>query len=226
MGERRGVCVTESAQICDEGFRLDRADNEVTGDGVVGASDLAGLLDRVRNGDRTATAELIGRYGPRIRRRIRGKLPADMRRLFDSQDILSTVARRLDIMVAFGKLNASSNGQVWNLVDKIAEHSLIEKARAFRTQQAREGSDGPAAEYARDRSDDAQRAAPDDREMDLNWALGTAGDRVDREILSLWLKGNEPTTIAAAVEMPPATVRKRWERIRGRLKLAYLSEEE
>ncbi len=68
--------------------------------------ELPALLDRVRGGDREASAEFISRYGPRIRRRVRGKLSPAMRRLFDSQEILATVARRLDQMVASGERRA------------------------------------------------------------------------------------------------------------------------
>ncbi len=41
-----------------------------------------------------------------------------MRRLFDSQDILSTVSRRLDQYVQAGKVQAASMGQVcWRCAD-------------------------------------------------------------------------------------------------------------
>jgi DNA-directed RNA polymerase specialized sigma24 family protein len=185
--------------------------------------ELPELLCRVRSGDREASAEFISRYGPRIRRRVRGKLSPAMRRLFDSQEILATVARRLDKMVAAGRLQAVSDGQVWSLVFTIADRSLIEKARMFRTLQAREGEDSPLATSMLSRLRRAERE-PDGPEMEVERALQSLGDRLDRQILGLWLMGKGATSIAAVVDMEPATVRKRWERIRGQLRDTYASE--
>jgi DNA-directed RNA polymerase specialized sigma24 family protein len=186
--------------------------------------DLDGLLGRVRAGDRDATAEFINRYGARIRRRVRGKLSPAMRRLFDSQEILSTVARRLDKLVADGRLRAASDGQVWSLVFTIADHSLIEKARVFKVLKSREGEDGELAGRMLRRMRDAAATDPEGPELELDRALSSLGDRVDRQILSLWLMGQGAASIGAAVDMEPATVRKRWERIRGQLRDVYATE--
>jgi DNA-directed RNA polymerase specialized sigma24 family protein len=185
----------------------------------------AELLERVRGGDREACAEFIVRYGARIRRRVRGKLSPAMRRLFDSQEIMSTVARRLDVLVAAGQLHAVSDGQVWSLVFTIAENSLIEKARVFRSLQAKEGEDSPLAKRVIERLRHAERTNPEGVEVEIDNVLRTLGDRVDRQILSLWLMGRDSMSIAAAVDLAPAAVRKRWERIRDRLREAYAGEE-
>lgn len=183
------------------------------------------LLERVRGGDRQACAEFVVRYEARIRRRVRGKLPPAMRRLFDSQEIMSTVARRLDALVASGKLHAVSDGQVWSLVFTIAENSLVEKARVFRGLQAKEGEDGALAMKLMAKLQSAEFAAPDGAEIEIDRALSLLTDRLDRQILSLWLMGRDSISIAAAVELSPATVRKRWERIRERLRETYESGE-
>jgi len=188
--------------------------------------ELPALLDRVRGGDREASAEFISRYGPRIRRRVRGKLSPAMRRLFDSQEILATVARRLDQMVASGRLHAVSDGQVWSLVFTIADRSLIEKARLFRTLQAKEGEDSPLALSILRRLKRAEQRDPEGPEIEIDKVLLSLGDRLDRQILGLWLMGRGATSIAAAVDMEPASVRKRWERIRGQLRDAYASDAE
>ncbi|MFM9994440.1 MAG: hypothetical protein ACKVU4_01420, partial [Phycisphaerales bacterium] len=62
------------------------------------------LLQRMRRGDRAAAGEFVNRYGSRLLRRIRSKLSQPMRRVFDSVDILSTLARRLDRFVSSGQL--------------------------------------------------------------------------------------------------------------------------
>ena len=74
-----------------------------------GAALPADLLARIRAGDRDAAAAFLDRYGPLVRRRVRGKLGQQMRRVFDSQDLWSTLARRFD---RFGLpwLSASRSG--------------------------------------------------------------------------------------------------------------------
>src|SRR5689334_16822079 len=90
-------------------------------DGGVGS-----LLTRMRAGDRNAAAQFMDRFGSRIRRRVRGRLRPAMRRLFDSQEIISTLARRLDLFVRGGQLNAETEGQLWTLVFKMAENAVID----------------------------------------------------------------------------------------------------
>src|SRR5262245_42454435 len=96
-----------------------------------GKDDPQSLLERMRAGDRDAAAEFVARFAPNIRRRIRGKMNPAMRRLFDSQEILSTLVRRLDEFVGAGQLNAESIPQLWSLLFRIADNSLIEKARVL-----------------------------------------------------------------------------------------------
>ena len=73
--------------------------------------DLDTLIARMRAGDRAAAAAFITQYGDRVRRRVSGKLSPAMRRLFDSQEIMSTVARRLDHCVSGGELAAMAPDQ-------------------------------------------------------------------------------------------------------------------
>jgi hypothetical protein len=60
--------------------------------------------------------------------------------------------------------------------------------------------------------------------MEIDRVFQCLGDRLDRQILSLWLMGRGAASIAAAVDMEPASVRKRWERIRCQLRDTYASE--
>lgn len=184
---------------------------------------MAELLCSVRSGNREATAEFINRFGARIRRRVRGKLSPAMRRLFDSQEILSTVARRLDKLVASGRLQAANDGQLWSLVFTIAENSLIEKARVFRVLERKEGEDSEIAGRLLVRMREAERHDDEGCEVEIDAALRHLTDRTDRQILSLWLMGQDSESIGAAVDMRPAAVRKRWERIRGQLRHAYVA---
>jgi DNA-directed RNA polymerase specialized sigma24 family protein len=179
------------------------------------------LASRMRAGDREAAAEFLGRYGPRIRRRIRGKLGPAMRRLFDSQDILSTLGRRLDVFVRSGQLQAVSSPELWSLVFRIADNALIEKARVFRGLQAKEGEDSPLARRILGRLREAEGASADGPEIEIDRALQSLPDAIDRQILSLWLQGNEHVQIGACLDMAPTAIRKRWQKIREKLRDLY-----
>ncbi|MFT3684395.1 MAG: hypothetical protein QM783_05610 [Phycisphaerales bacterium] len=87
------------------------------------------LLEAMGRGERQAAAEFVMRYGPLIRRRVRGKLRPSMRRLFDSEDILSTLGRRLDNHIHGGSFEPRSETELWSLVYAIAERSVVEKAK-------------------------------------------------------------------------------------------------
>ena len=179
------------------------------------------LLMRMRSGDREAAAEFISRFGPRIRRRIRGQLGPAMRRLFDSQDILSTLGRRLDAWVGANRLEAVSAQELWALVFRIADNAMIEKARVFKGLQSREGEDSPFARGILRRLESRENEQPDGAVIEIDRALSSLDDATDRDILALWLMGNQHKHIAESVGLPAPTVRKRWEKIRGRLRVLY-----
>ncbi len=179
------------------------------------------LLARMREGDRTAAAEFVERFAPRIRRRIRGKLNPAMRRLFDSQEILSTLGRRLDSFIGAGRLNAASVNQLWALLFRIADNSLIEKARMFQSLEAKEGEDSPLAHRVAQQLRERERADPDGPLIEINQALLSLQDGTDREILALWLMGSNHVEIGTTVGLAPTAVRQRWQGIRGRLREMY-----
>lgn len=179
------------------------------------------LLLRMRGGDREAAAIFITRFDARIRRRIRGKLNPAMRRLFDSQDILSTVGRRLDLYVRSGNLEASNESQLWALVFRMALNAVIDKSRMYRRLQEAEGPDGHFAQELLRRFRQAERKSSTEVAIELETVLGTFADNIDRDILTLWLNGYRLNEIASTIGMAPTGVRKRWQKIRERLYERY-----
>jgi DNA-directed RNA polymerase specialized sigma24 family protein len=182
------------------------------------------LAVRMRAGDRDAAAEFVTRFGPFIRRRLHGKLGSSMRRIFDSQDILSTLCRRLDVCIRGGSFRAASANELWMVVLKMADNSLIEKARVFRSLEAKEGEDSPLAQRLLQRLRDAELVREDGPLLEIDHALQALSDRGDREVLSLWLMGLNHAAIANSVGMAPTAVRKRWQKIRDVLRERYKSE--
>ena len=189
-----------------------------------GPSEAQRLLTRMRAGDRDAAATFITSYGSRLRRRVRGKLNPAMRRIFDSQEILSTVGRRLDLYVRDGRLEAANIDQLWALLFRMANNAVVDKARVYRRLRETEGEDGPFAQTLLSRLRRAEQHQGADVEIEIGRAMKLFDDTVDRQILSLWLAGTPHGEIATLVEMPPATVRKRWSKIKGTLQIRFASE--
>ncbi len=174
------------------------------------------LLQRMKAGDRVAAGEFIIRYGSRIRRRIRGKLSPAMRRIFDSQDILSTLGRRLDRYVRDGRVEANNEHELWGLVFKLANNAVSEKGRLFRRLRHAEREDGRFANELAARLRSAQRQETDDDafELEIGRVFAILRDPTDQRILFLWLDGAGHSEIGANVHMTVDAVRKRWQRIK------------
>jgi DNA-directed RNA polymerase specialized sigma24 family protein len=176
------------------------------------------LLWRMQGGDRDAAARFLFTYGSRIRRRIRGKLGPAIRKLFDSMDILSTLGRRLDLYVMSGRLQVTNEAQLWSLLFKMADHALIDKARIFNNLQTVEGEDSEFAHDFARRLRHADQQHDSGVELEIDNCLRHLDDPIDRRVLSMWLVGESYSEIARFLEMEPAAIRKRWERIKVNLR--------
>ena|GEM_PF-998158 len=182
------------------------------------------LLVRMRDGDREAAAEFVMRYGPRIRRRVRARLNPSMRRIFDSEELLSTMARRLDQFVKDGKLTAENQARLWALINRIGDNAVIDRYRLMKRLDEIESPTGKFALRLRSHQADATAAADavDDPEQTtplpiadvMQWVI----DPRDRQILMLWLHDVPLATIAECMSMNAPAVRKRWQTIRERLR--------
>jgi DNA-directed RNA polymerase specialized sigma24 family protein len=188
--------------------------------------DAEALLARMRSGDREAAAEFVQRYSARIRRRARSKLGPSMRRLFDSQEILSTLGRRLDAFIRSGRLQATTSVELWTLVCRITDNALIEKARVFRNLQAKEGQGSPLAGQMLQRFRSAEQTTPSGPELEMDRLLRSLDSEVDREILSMWLNGTQLNEVAESLGRSPIDIRRRWQGIRKRVRAHYLDDVE
>lgn len=176
----------------------------------------ADFFVRIQDGDRTAAAEFITSNAPLIRRRFRHKLGRAMRRVFDSQELISTVTRRLDRMVRQGMVRASNERQMWSLVLEIAENAVVDKSRALRRLECVESEDSPFAAMVRPCLLDAGESGEG---VEIGELFESLSDPVDREILAMWLNGMSHLLASQLLDMPHATVRKRWERIKDKCRV-------
>jgi DNA-directed RNA polymerase specialized sigma24 family protein len=176
------------------------------------------LLARLRAGDRESAAEFIQRFAALIRRRCRHKLSGSMRRLFDSQEILSTVTRRLDQYVRTGRFNCVSEQQLWSLIFRIADNSIVDKARVYRRLQEVEDEEADFARAVANRLRVMDERFESGAELELDNIFSAIESERDKEILSLWLHGNPHYVIAVHLDMSSAAVRQRWLRIKDRIR--------
>lgn len=175
------------------------------------------LLARMREGDRDAAAELLRRYGDRLRRRVRGKLGSPVRRVFDSHDIFSTVGRRLDLYVRNGRFGAHSEAELWSLLARMIDHAVVDKARITQRYQRVEGDDVIVAQ-ALLKQFEASGGAEEISVDQIDAMIGGEEDVLNREILLLWLREFTFEQIAEVMGVEPAMVRQRWRRLRNRLR--------
>lgn len=202
MNAQRRICLGVDMQsVATEGMALE-------------ATSESELVALVRGGSREAGAEFLRRNHGVLRQRIRRRLRHIGRRLFDSQEILSTVFRRLDRMVLRGTVHAINPAALMGLVIEIADHSVVDKARVIDRINRSEGEDSVFAREFQRRIHDSERLTPDSGEDAISSVFeGLSGPR-EREILGLWLRGCPLKSIAVEMETKPAALRKQWEKIR------------
>jgi RNA polymerase sigma factor (sigma-70 family) len=171
------------------------------------------LLDRIRGGDREAAAEFVRLNEALLRRRYRHKLGSALRRLVDSEDLVSTVSRRLDAYVLSGRVRAVTLQQLWALIQRIIENTLADKARLLARLRRAEAEDAQLAAAI------AARVEPRaDLHAGLEQLLELVDNPLDREVVHLWLSGLQLKLIAEQLGMTEENARKRWQRIKTRLR--------
>ena len=189
-----------------------------------GGNGVEDLLRRIATGDREAAASFVHHYAPVIRQRFRARLSPSLRRLMDSTDLISTVGRRLDQLVASGGVDVENEHQLWALVNHLARASIADKARILARLRRVESLDSQWARGFLSRVSPAPGDLSDGFEETLDLAMKAAGSDADRRILALWLGGWSHVQIASQLEMTPNAVRQRWHRVRATLADAFAAE--
>lgn len=194
-------------------------DNAAIGSGK--SPDAVVLLERIRNGDREAAAEFVLHHRAAIQRRFRQRMGLRVRRLLDSLDLVSTIARRLDAVVRIGNVRSLDDAQLWALVVQIGSNALTEMGRVQARLDRVEGPDSEIARVLRCRLARAQRREPEGAMIEVDRILRVIPHDIDRHILTLWLSGYEHAEIAEEIGIAPATVRQRWSRLCTMLRSGY-----
>jgi len=182
---------------------------------------LEALAARVRAGDRSAAAVVVTRYGPMFRQRIRRKLSRAVRTLFDSEDVVASVARKLDQGIADGRVQIADGEHLLALIQRMIQTTVVDKSRITSRLRSVEGPDSAWVRSFKNRADD-NRGEPS--EETLEYALESLDGPTEQLQLSLWLRGEPHRVAAERLGISTELARKRWEKIRRKLAIALAEE--
>ncbi len=164
---------------------------------------------------RTFVARFVMANGEQIRAIARRKLGRPSRRVTDSEDVLSSVLRRLDEMGARGTLRLRSERELWGLIEAIACNAAVSKVRMIERARNFLTEDGRYANQLLSRLNDCEG----DDEVTLLLLRMTASLRnpEDRQILTLMHRGANHRAIGSLLGTSEQASRQRWKRIREEL---------
>lgn len=167
-----------------------------------------------REAQRLWAAERMLELAPLVRNRLRRKLDGGARRLFDSQDLMSTVLRRVDRLAAEGRLRAQSDEELISLLFRVSDRVLIDRYRVLGKLRRVEGEDSEWAQSLLTRLDRATDETGKEMLTEIFQSLESADDRI---LFSLWLRDVPHVVIAQTMGISPEAARQRWSVLRRRL---------
>jgi RNA polymerase sigma factor (sigma-70 family) len=156
------------------------------------------LIQRIRDGDEAAAAELVRLYEPAIRRAARIRLAdSNLRRLFDSMDISQSVFASFFVRAALGQYELDKPERLLGLLvamsrKKLADHARQQGAARRDYRRIRNGMDegmlpaagsGPDQKVATNELIDEfrRRLSKDERRLAEQRALGRGWDQIATE---------------------------------------------
>jgi len=164
---------------------------------------------------RTSLARFVRDLEPEIRRVARRRLPDPGKSVYDSEDVLSTVLRRIDRLMFEGRLELRSEPELRGLILRVAECASIDRARLTELSRMRLIEDG---DFARGLLQSLDRCASDDDaavmlyEMDCSLCVPK-----DRHLFWLRLRGASHRLIAKELGITEEACRQRWAQVRREL---------
>jgi RNA polymerase sigma factor (sigma-70 family) len=170
------------------------------------------LLDRVRQGDEPASAELVRLYEAEVRRFVRYRMQGPrMRRLLDSLDVCQSVFAKFFACVGAGKFELHHPRQLQQLLLKFANNKLLDH---YRKQAAvRHGGvvkiEGETVDWVADPATQPTTQVENRELVDL---LRSRLSADEQGLLDQWMNGEDWPAIAAPIGLSAEAVRKRFTR--------------
>lgn len=171
---------------------------------------------------RQAVANYILTHQERIRAIARRKLTTTTRRVFDSEEVLSSVMRRLDSMAARGTLLPHSEAELWALVEAITKNTAVSKTRLIERTRNLLTEDGLYAYELLRRLNACE--TDDEATLLVQRMLLSLKEGADRRLVVLRLQGANHRAAADLLRTTEAATRQRWTKVRKELLERFQSE--
>lgn len=172
--------------------------------------DMSGLL-----GDRSALAAFVMAHEGTIRGIARRKLTRRTRAVFDSDDVLATVLRRIDGLAERHGIRATSEGEIVSLILTIAENAANSKSRLIELARARLVEDREFSLLLVERLNAC--ADNEDASEFILRMYASLSDSDARVLFLLRMRGIEHRVVAQMLGISAEACRQRWKKIRDDL---------
>lgn len=168
---------------------------------------------------REDVARFVLRHEEKIRRIARAKLTLATRTAFDSEDVMSSVLRRVDQLAANGTLRPANEAELWALIKTIASNTAVSKTRLIERARILLTEDG---EYAYILVRRLQACATDDEAQLLVLRMaGLLKNERARQVFLLRVRGVSHAAVAAALESSEGACRQNWMQMCRELRLVF-----
>jgi len=172
----------------------------------VSSEPTAEILERYRQGDEQAAAELFARYLDRLTRLARSRLSPKLAARIDPEDVVLSAYRSFFIGARDGRFSLHRSGDLWRLLVSITLHKLFRQARRHRANARSVDTELPLLDnefFGREPSPEEVVGVAD--------VLQTVLARLDpvaRRVLELRLQEDSLATIATQTGRSERTIRR------------------
>jgi len=178
--------------------------------------DLTGVLS-----NRETLARFVLEHEHAIRAAARRKLTRTTRSVYDSEDVMATVLRRVDQLAESGKIRATTENEILSLILRIAENAACSKARMIELAKSRLQEERAFSRMLLEGLANCQDN--EDAGMLIVRMVASLSNPEDRTLLLLRLRGIEHKVIARMLDITPEACRQRWKKIREELVQRFAS---
>ena len=178
-------------------------------------STFADLIARVRSGDADAASELVRQYEPAIRRSLRLRLDARLRRVSDTMDLTQAVLCSFFVRAASGQYELDTPEQLLKLLATMARHKLTKARRdQFRARRdIRRVGNAEVHDLAGEATSPSQQVAAKEMLAEVHRRLSDD----ERKLVELRHQGGDWAGIAAELGGSPEALRKKLTRAVARV---------
>ena len=187
-------------------------------------SEFENLIARIRNGDESASAELVQRYERPVIRAVRARLGSRLRRVLDSMDVMQSVNRSLLVGLRSQKFQFSEPAQLIALAVLLVQRKVARHWRSVKRTLPIEPKGGASENPLLDVGSHEPEQSSVIAAEELLQRFLTFLDDLDRQLVQLKLDGHSSVEVAAVLKLDPAFVRMRWSRLRDKLRASGLVE--